>query len=936
MKKSKTKKGLKVFRLLCLIAYIICAIVLIVESSMNGKNSSAHSTAVGGTIADIINDFKGDQTVAVTPKSLKITNKIEVGYVGKTYKLETKTLPEEATYKQTVFSSSNNQIATIDPTGEISFLLPGEVTITAQNAKYTNIKDSFKINVQNIEIISVTNEINASKNDEGVYVLYSDVDSSAEDYEPYSVTSIVEPLDATHQEKTYKVDKETYIKIDEKGVITPIKYSSNVVTTITVNVGGFVEELKVIVDLLSITHVSGVSIEKESYEIFKTQKLTPKVTVTPSDATFKGYKLTSSNSNVVKVSGTSVVGQGVGEATITLEMSNYPSLKSSFVVQVKAQPSVTDYKVNSSLNIIEGKTGSISISGVTPSYGDISGATYVSDNTSVATVKNGKVTAITPGNATITTTVNGISKTTLVTVSPKVDDVDYLKLSSEINPIVIKGKQYKLNELLFVSKLSFIKNEIEITPIQKSYAYSTLDDSLASIEGAIFTPLALGEIEITITHNSSGAEATITLLVIDDFKISIGEKGNYIDFNEANSMSLNVNDAISYFIEDPEDSEQVYESLEVNSEHTLIYHDGSHTKHDILATSDGESEVVIYPVPLSENEELIKLVKEQFTYHIKLNISHVYSETALVKVYDNLTNQYLAVNEGKLFMYLNDEITFSATPDVHATIHSLSFTSSNEEILSIDNQGKLIPHKIGQVDITLKDAYSSKVNEVIHVTIYNQILINEDQPISVSGYEAVYNVEKEQYEIMNGYSGKIKLHFLDDSTYTKVNYKSSDEKILEVGQDGTLTPHKKGVATITLVVDDGMLDKIEIDAKIRVKPQRVIENMQEFFGKVRKMLGHFGAFLVLGIFSTFTYLLYFTKKKWYWSVPLNFVQGFGLAALTEYIQTFVKGRWGCWSDVVLDTSGFMCSAITLTIIILAIYLIKYLIAKRKQQIKDCK
>ena len=176
-----------------------------------------------------------------------------------------------------------------------------------------------------------------------------------------------------------------------------------------------------------------------------------------------------------------------------------------------------------------------------------------------------------------------------------------------------------------------------------------------------------------------------------------------------------------------------------------------------------------------------------------------------IKVYDNLTNQYLAVNEGKLFMYLNDEITFSATPDVHATIHSLSFTSSNEEILSIDNQGKLIPHKIGQVDITLKDAYSSKVNEVIHVTIYNQILINEDQPISVSGYEAVYNEEKEQYEIMNGYSGKIKLLFLDDSTYTKVSYRSSDEKILEVGQDGTLTPHKKGVATITLVVDDGDL-----------------------------------------------------------------------------------------------------------------------------------
>ena len=66
----------QIFRFLCLIAYIICVVVLIVESCMNGTNSSTHSTAVGGTIADFINDFKGDQTVAVSPTSLKINNKI--------------------------------------------------------------------------------------------------------------------------------------------------------------------------------------------------------------------------------------------------------------------------------------------------------------------------------------------------------------------------------------------------------------------------------------------------------------------------------------------------------------------------------------------------------------------------------------------------------------------------------------------------------------------------------------------------------------------------------------------------------------------------------------------------------------------------------------------------------------------------------------------
>lgn len=897
---------------------------------MNGKTSSSHSSAVGGTIADIINDLKGDQTVAVTPTSLKIQNKIEVAYVGKTHQLQTKTLPEDATYKQTVYKSSNNQIASIDPNGLITFKLPGEVTITAANEKYTKIKDSFVIDVRNIEINSVANTINAQKNDEGVYILYADVDSSSSTYEPYRVTSIVDPIDATHQEKTYKVDKETFVKIDDKGIITPLKYSSNTISKITVNVGGIKEELGVIVDLLSIKHVSEVSVEKFIYEIYKTEKITPKVVVEPNDATFKGYKLTSSNVDIVKISGTQIIGNGVGEATVTLAMNNYPSLTKTFKVNVKAQPKVVGYKVQDSLNIIEGKTANISISGVTPSYGDISGATYVSDNSEIATVKNGKVSAIKVGSTNIITTINGISKTTKINVLQKEDDVDELILDVEnINPIILRNKEVALADLLQISKIKFIKNGNIITPTQKSFTYTVDNQELALISGAKIKPLKLGEIKVNVTHNSSGAVVSMTLLVIDEFNISIGEYGNYIDFDKSNPLSLNVNESVSYFIEDSIDSEQVYESIEIGSENTIIYHDGTHTKHDILATSAGLSEINIYPIPETEDEELIRKVKEKYTKRIKVESNHIYSEFARITVFDNIKQQYLSVNDGELSMYINDSITFSASPDVHATIHSLSFESSNNEILEINNEGKLIPHKIGEVDITLKDSYSPLVNEKIHIIIYNKILIDEVNTITVSGHNAKYDSDKVQYEITNGYSGKIKINFLEGNTFNNVIYSSSDEKILSVGQDGTLTPHKKGVATIKMIVDDGMLDKIEIEVNIKVKPQMVIENMQEFFGKMRKLLGHFGAFLVLGIFSTFTYLLYFQDKKWFWSVPLNFVQGFALASLTEWIQTFTPGRWGCWEDVLLDTSGFMCSALILTILVLLIYLLKKQISKRK-------
>lgn len=931
----KKERKLKIFKLICLICYIVCAIVLIMESCMDSKNSSSHSSAVGGTIAGIINDFKGDQTVAVAPSSLKIKNKIEEGYVGKTYKLETETLPTEATYKQITFTSSSSHIASIDETGLITFLSPGEVTISAINTKYNDVRDSFIINVKNIEIASVTNSINAEQDENGVYTLYYDVDTETEDYVQYYINSVISPKGATHQKKEYSIDQNDYISVDENGIITPLKYSANRITTIMVNVEGYeyketeTKSLKVIVGLKSIKNAESVAVEKDTYEIYVTQKITPKITVTPKEATFKDYKLSSSSNNIM-ISGNSIIGKKEGNALITLEMVNNLSVKTSFNVKVNLQPNVEDFKVNDLITIIRGKTSKISISNVIPAYGNISSATYINSNTSVAEVdNNGKIHAKEVGTSIITTTINGISHTTTINVIPQEDDVDKIELATEtINPIVIKGQEYKLNELLNIGSISFYKNEVKVTPNQKVFSYTLDDHLLGFIEENKFTPLSLGEIIIRIEHQSSGAHTDIVLLIIDDFEVSIGEKANIIG-QDNNNYSLKVKEDVLIIIDDKE-SEQEYEVLSSKQESTLI------SKKDngvymVLGVSESNVTITIYPKYLTENNDLINSVKEQYTYSIELDIEHIYSGTAEIKVYNNKTNKYLDVesNGRKLSMFINDSITLTAIPDPKATIYSLYFVSSNNQILEIDNDGTLNPHGIGEVDVTLKDRHSL-ASKTIHITIYNKILINEKQPIIVYGHEATYDESLKRYEITNGYSGKVELCFLQESTYIKVQYQSSNVNILEVDQNGILTPHKKGSVTITLVVDDGMLDKKVINIDIRVKPQRVIENMQEFFGKIRKAVGHYGAFLVLGIFSTFTYLLYFTKKKWVWSVPLNLAQGFGLAALTEYIQLFIPGRYGCWSDVVLDTSGFMLSALLITFIILIRYLIKYLLMKKKK------
>lgn len=930
----KKERKFKIFKLVCLICYILCAVVLIVESCMDSGNSSAHSSAVGGTIAGIINDFKGDQTVAVSPTSLKINNKIDEGYVGRTHKLETETLPAEATYKQITFTSSNSNIAKVDETGLITFLLPGEVTITAANTKYHEINDSFILTIKNIEIASVTNKINAEQDSNGVYTLYSDIDVNDSDYVPYYIDTKVDPLDATHQKITYTTDKNTYISVDDNGKITPLKYSANNDTTITVNVEGYeykeeeTKELKVIVGLKSIKPVESVSVDESEYEIYVTQRLTPKVTINPKEATFKDYKLTSS-SDCVSISGTSVVGKKEGSATITLEMKDYPSIKTSFEVIVYNQPEVEDFIVNEEIKIIEGKTSKITISGVKPAYGNISGATYESSDPSIVSVnENGVIKANNTGTATITTiittTESVISKTTIVIVSSKIDDVDEIKLGG-IDPIVIKS-EYDLNKL--TKNVCFTKDGINVEPIQKSFSYSLEDPSLGTITGKTFTPSSLGEVKINIEHQSSGAKTSIMLLVIDEFNVDIKEKGNEVKNEE---YELNVNESIPIFISPDKESEQEYEVVSSNPETTLITKKDN-GEYSVLGVSNGETIISVYPKVNTENNDLIDLVKEQHAYNIKLNISHIISESIDFRIHDNKNNKDIEISDSDetLMMFINDDFSLIPILDVRATIYSLKIISSDEIILKIDNDYKLNPRKIGKVDVTVKEEKSNK-EKTIHVMIFNKILINQEQPIVVSGYDATYNKSLDRYEITNGYSGKIELSFLEESTYKKVQYQSSDESILEVDQNGVLTPHKKGNVTLTLTIDDGMIDKTVINIDIRVKPQRVIENMQEFFGKVRKAVGHYGAFLVLGIFSTLTYLLYFSKKHWLWSVPLNFAQGFGLAVLTEYIQLYVPGRHGCWSDILLDTSGFMLSALLITLIILINSLVKYILMKKRNK-----
>ena len=927
--KQKTNK-FKIFKILCLIAYIICVIVLIVESAMDGKSSANQSNAVGGGIADIINGIGGDKTVAVTPTSLIIDNKdeIKVSYVGDTLVLMTTTLPEDATYKEVIYSTSDSSIAAVTGDGKVTFLKEGNVTITATNNKYNEITDSVEIEVLNVEATDIFAEIlNAEKDDDNIYTLYVD---EANDYQ---IVGTVLPENATFNHIHFEVTDDTYLSIDEEGKFINLKDSKNEITTILVSCHceQITKEIKVKVDIKNKVNLEDILFTTSKNEIYATESLKLNITFVPDNATYKNYTITSSNPEIVTVTKTTIKGVKGGTATITISSTDY-NIDNEIVITVLEQPNITSFTAKLTNEMMVNETKTITISNISPTkYALKSSLEYSSSDENVATVdRSGKVTAKTPGDVVIyVKTKDGYVETLPIKVheyTPPEGEENHIKgfKDKTYETLVTTEKTIDLSKYFNIADDEWIYDNSGKTTGDKTVKYILDDETYNIINDSTLTINHPGEITLVMQHIASGHYAAIKIIALNSFDI-VDNSNNAID-----QINLNAKEEFIFKVTDSNlEYPQLFDFKLLDENNVIVEddpiivsnNDGSYTFKSIY--NDGIYKLVVTPM-------LNEIVYNDLSKTVEFSIKHKTLNNVNFDVVDN-ENNVIHIENDELVIYINDNYSFVNLIDKTATKYNLIYLSSNENIAYVNKYNELVIKNIGEVDIALKDEESNNTKS-LHLKIYNKILINTETPITIKGNDVSYERNSNTYYITNGYSSKLTVNFLEGTTFNKITLSSSDEKVLSVGKDGTLTPHKKGNVTITIICDDNMQEKKEMKINIEVKQQPVIKDLSEFFYKVRKGLGHFGAFLVLGIFSTFTFMLFFTNKKWFFSVPLNFIIGFFVAALTEYIQTLVPGRYGCWSDIIIDYSGFISSAIVLTITIFIVYFIKFL--KNKKPIKE--
>lgn len=215
------------------------------------------------------------------------------------------------------------------------------------------------------------------------------------------LTATVAPADATDKSVTWISSNKAVAAVDGNGLVTGKKAGSAVITA-TANTGKVMASCKVTVTAPAPSvAVKSVTANMSLKVLKKGKKVTLKATVLPKNATDKKVAWKSSKPKVASVNNKGVVtAKGNGTAIITATAGKKKATVKIYVSNVTA---VSKVSLNKNKATVKVKKSIALKASVLPAKAKYKGVTFQSSNTKVAKVsKNGKVTGVKAGKATIT------------------------------------------------------------------------------------------------------------------------------------------------------------------------------------------------------------------------------------------------------------------------------------------------------------------------------------------------------------------------------------------------------------------------------------------------------------------------------------------------------------------------------------------------------
>ena len=688
----------------------------ITATTADGSNKSATcKITVAKTLASSISLDKTSATLKAT----------------ETLTLKATIAPATTTDKSVTWKSSNEAVATVDANGKVTAVAVGEATITATTTDGSNKSATCKITVAK----TLASSISLDK-----------TSATLKATETLTLKATITPATTTDKSVTWKSSNTSVATVDANGLVTAVAVGEATITATTADGSYKSATCKITV---AKTLAESVTLDKTSATLKATETLTLKATIAPATTTNKSVTWKSSNEAVATVDANGkVTAVAVGEATITVtttDGSNKSATCKITVAKTLAE-SVTLNKTTASLKATETLT---LVATVLPENATNKSVTWTSSNEAVATVDaNGKVTAVAVGEATITATTT---------------DDSNLSASCKMTIVATPAESITLN----VTEVSLKVNGTTIltatvlpeTTTIKSVTWKSSNTSIATVNAnGMVTAIALGEAIITAT-TADGSNLSTSCV------INVGA-------TPAESISLNLTEASLKVDETTTLTATVLPETATNK--TVTWK----SSNEAIATVDANGKVTAVAV----GEATITATTTDGS-----NLSATCKVTVVATLAESIT---LNVTEASLKVDETTTLTATVLPETAAN-KSVTWTSSNEAVATVDTNGLVTAIALGEAIITATTTDGTNLSASCKVTVVPTLAMSIE-------------LDKTELDAMEMTEFQLTATVLPENTTNKgVVWSSSDNEIASVDETGLVKMHRVGSVVITATTVDG-------------------------------------------------------------------------------------------------------------------------------------
>lgn len=972
---------------LFLLLYIVCAVLIFVESAMPGSKSAKQSNDFTGLFEDEINDNYDSQRIKEIKdfsvsfykdkdESIILDLSNSTFYVGDTIYYNFTYIPQDTSFKG-INIDCDSSFATIGADNSITFIKESpslELTFTA--SKNSKLIKKFSIAVDPVLATSI--EItNKPSGDETFYVGQS-----------YTLKTHIEPSNVTYTRVAFSSSDDAICSVDSDGRVE-FKKSGTAIIYAKINELEVSTTFTVKDKIVQTVEVESISVNTK-YELYSMgDSISVSIKYSPANATFD---LNSTNIQFPSVDGISFKSIKSNQIKIISKNENksnsFKDLKlsylkkdgskietNSFDVDVIEKSKLTSDQIDTSklktsytpsihTNSHYSSKVTIDSFSISIPYKNINPKAYLLNNYEIE-YDSTKLTCLSHSYNSFTfkaktySDVSGQIKfyvdkfdtsNAIVFTYQYQNDVQAGSVSGISLGSYFSSNESDKNELLVNQTYDNVFSNISIEPV--SFKYSGWTVSI--IEGENLVKLVESNNQYSIiTYNQTGNVkfrffSKLDDSIFEDLIFSIVDKPNTMRVYDEGHNLLSNDSTISVDYHD-------YKALNVEFAFNRQFKDG--TKNDEFLFDDGTYFIS------SNNDNVVcnddKLIffankKGSTSFKITSLQNHLLSFDFTIDVnfididsFDVVYNAgyYLGDNKGLddfSKIALGSEFDIDVSMNNNASIKDVSFTSSDSSVISISQNGVGKAKKVGKSTITvtpISNPSLKKTKQIQVVDTVSPFTINS-KVFKAETFNSIDDGKRYEAKLFYGKNYKIGITTKEKVSCKNLSFECMDSSgnktnnIVSVDKFGNISLLDIGKTTlkVTLGSDDTLVKySVYIDLTIDRDISVMFSSLAK---KLRKLVGHYLLFAVFAFLSVvFIFLATNKIKTMLIGLGISSVLGFCVAGFSELTQFYTPNRSAQWRDVGIDFGGYM-TTIAIFLICVGIWeLIKYLARRRKNKVK---